>query len=147
MKNLTKVQDKRLADLFAVAGIGAFGSLYFVPEEIWKRAHGTRYDQKSTRKGHPGCSVRRFSTSLDAVPLLHGSSSKARSYCIAVTGIFEKGSCSWFGGLPPVPVSPECWQLARDQRIRSAPSGKYRVTPKEEQKLSKLCRNKGWIKV
>ena len=82
-----KVDRERLSYMFQALDIGSFGRLYFVPEDIWINGLRGNYSAKSTRKGHPGCSVcREYMTSMDAVPLLHGRSLK-QSGCVAVENV------------------------------------------------------------
>ena len=58
--------------------IVSFGSLWWVDEQVWKERVGG-YDKQSTKRGHPGVSLRRVPVrdSMEIVPLLHGTSGSA----------------------------------------------------------------------
>lgn len=54
------------------------GSLWWVEESLWKDRI-RRYDQKSTRHGHPGLSAMRYPITdlFSQVPLFHGTSGRS----------------------------------------------------------------------
>lgn len=132
----------RLERMFSALRIADFGSLVFVPEDIWKARHAGSYDANSTRDGHPGCSLRRTSSgySLDPVPLLHGTSRQA-GRAVLVSSVLSEGHTTYFGGLPPVFVPCSSWQ----GKNRIIPARKSRLSPTEEASVISLCVKKGWL--
>jgi len=138
-----RVDSERLSRMFQTLGIGSFGRLYFVPEEIWIKAHGSRYSKKSNRRGHPGCSIRQEGLgSLEAVPMLHGTS-RNRSGCVGVEDIMGRRQMTWFGGLRPVPLSIRNWTGPKESRIRSTP--KLSLSEDESVAMQGMCVRKGWL--
>jgi hypothetical protein len=133
----------RMRRLFSALNMAHFGSLWFVPEDIWKARHEGTYDENSTRTGHPGCSLRPISggCSLGPVPLLHGSSKRA-GQAVPVSNVLNaEGHTTFFGGLPPVFVLYTSWQ----GRNRIRPAHKTRLSDDEEVSVMKLCIKKGWL--
>ena len=142
MNNQKEVAAARLGHLFATLNLAALGSLWFVPEDIWKAMHAGHYDEHNTRDGHPGCSLRRMSSdcSLDPIPLLHGRSKKT-GQAVPVDSVLSKGHPTFFGSLPPVPVPCSSWQ--GHNRIK--PSLKPKLSSTEQKSVIDLCTAKGWL--
>ena len=81
----------------------SFGTIWRVREDLWK-AHQSRYDLASSRKWHPGVSIRRKDAGdvalWDAVPMLHGTSGETGP--VVVWGITDgngSGKATSFGRL------------------------------------------------
>ena len=136
------VFNMRLSQAGYILGVSGFGTLRFVPEEIWKAKHLGYYDKNSTRKGHVGCSLRRISSdcSLEPIHILHGKSKKT-SRAVPVMDLFKKGSSSFFGGLPPVPISAKVWL----RECQTGPLIKTRLSHTEEIAIKTLAHKKGWL--
>lgn len=82
-----------------------WGSLWWVDELIWKEKV-THYDPNSTRKSHPGLSLRRYplTTPYEMIPMLHGTSKKNRA-SIQVQGTCgDKNRTTYFGKIRPVDI-------------------------------------------
>jgi hypothetical protein len=72
------------------------GTLWFVKEDLIK-IRVQKYDQNSTRKGHPAISIRKKPVvGTEKIPMLTGSKTK-KGGTFLVKGVFEKKSESWFG--------------------------------------------------
>lgn len=134
------VQMIRLENLLRVTNAGSFGSLYKVFEAIWKSSLTPTYDQKNTRRSHPGCSVRAENASINAyVPMLHGSSSKPKhALSVLIADVYGEPHKTYFGGLDPVPIP-----IRMRKFVEVAEKG--RVTPEEGKALRNLCQQRKWL--
>ncbi len=132
---------RRQERLFMTVDLAPFGSLWFVPEQLWKTAHKRcDYDQNSDRTGHPGCSLRRMNSTLGPVPLLHGTS-RSSGKTVTVKNVLGDAHTTYFGSLPPVPCPMS--HCMGSNRIRT--TDKSRLTSDEEVTLMTLCVRKGWL--
>jgi len=90
---------QRIFDLFKfLPNRFGFGSLWWVDEELWKEKI-PRYDSQSTRKAHPGLSIRQtpLVSPYEAIPFLHGTSKKGGK-SIMVHGLSkDENHTSYFG--------------------------------------------------
>lgn len=141
MSDMDKVSRERMAILLNIMGVGKFGSLYFVPEEVWKARIGRRYDQGSNRVGHPGCSISRqqWCSSLEPVQMLHGSSRK-RKNAFVVKGVMGDSKATYFSTLV-APISHLYWTKQVKNKIRRAPKGD--LDKEEKVKLMEFCAKRG----
>lgn len=143
---------KRWAKVFEMFGlenvsrlrshIPAFGSLWFVRENIWKKALAhLNYDQNSDKRGHPGCSVREKFHTLGISPwMLYGTSNKSKD-SVPIRNVFEiRDAPTFFGVFPPIPL-----EYPSKGIYRISPPGKSQLTCAEEQEMMTLCKRKGWL--
>lgn len=112
---------RRIFDFIRTTGLNVlFGSLWWVDESIWK-TQADHYDQQSTRKAHPGLSLRKqpLETPYETVPMLNGTSRPAN-------GAFAVKHCSaertdeqptWFGTLRPVQADLAWWARGIHQNM------------------------------
>jgi len=159
MDSLEESIEKKWSKFFQAVISVNFGSLFRVSEEIWKRAD--RYDQKSTRKDHPGCSLTRLNNTLGVIHMLHGTSDKdtrkKSEDIILIEDIYGRPHKTWFGGLDPILIEFDLLQQKRDSRADKprANTAEFRhrkvsfaeksiASPSEIQKLKELCDKKGW---
>lgn len=100
------VMRQRVFAFITVTGLNVCsGSMWWVVESIWK-SNIRRYDQHSTRKEHPGLSIRKRppETPYETIPMLHGTSGERRG-AFPVTGLSSgsgEAHPTWFGTLRPV---------------------------------------------
>lgn len=139
--SMEQVRADRLRNLFATLDIAPFGSLWRVDEAIWKRGI-PGYD--STRDDHPGCSLRKYNTTLGPIPILHGTRSmtrdpRRRRECVAVRDVYGKEDTTYFGGLDPVFLEYQMWQGGR-----ITPADKGRLDADEMKNMQALCARRGW---
>lgn len=79
------------------------GTLWWIDEELWKQKIGFGYAQRSTRKAHPGLSIRQspVATPFERVPMLHGTSS--RKGPVKACGLSRDNErVTYFGRIRPV---------------------------------------------
>ncbi len=79
------------------------GTLWWVEEDFWKKKLGAVYDLASTRKGHPGLSIRQRppASPYEMIPMLHGSTGNRGP--VRVEGLSdEPDHLTSFGSLRPV---------------------------------------------
>ena len=132
---------RRMERLFAIVEPCPFGSLWRVPEHLWKNglmAQNRRYDYGNDRANHPGCCVRINTASLGAVPMLLGTSNRGG---VCIKNAYGEPHATYFGQLPPVPFDISCWQGTH--RIQAA--GKGCATQSEKKGLRAFLKRKGWI--
>jgi hypothetical protein len=123
---------------------GPFGSLWWVPEDIW--AKKIALFSNSTRTRHPGLSISkdRIMATHDPYSFLHGTSKRNCSIrnCVEVSGIsIENGvpHKTFFGALNPVRMG---WELFSNGRVCRCE--KATVSDDEKQKLTQVIAAKGW---
>lgn len=145
MQEARDLRQKQLFQLL-VRQIG-FCALYRVPEHIWKTGLPPVYDRTNTRAMHPGLSLSGPRFSLDAVPMLHGTTPKkefcTHSYSVVIKGILKSDPEheTAFGHLlAPIPL--HAWQ-GKDsvEPLRDA----RRLTRDEKHEIATLARRKGWL--
>ena len=135
-------EEKRWLVLFNFGIDCHLGTLWFLKESLLKRTVAG-YDQRSTRRAHPGLSVnRRTPSSLqDVVSMLIGTS-KARSRCFAACDIMAKsepGRRTYFSILRPVPVRPLNFCNTRQWRAEVERNlHKPKLTSEETQELTRF---------
>ena len=79
-----RIKQERLSDLLEWALDTSLGTLWLVREDVWKqRLQHNDYDQGSTRRFHPGLSMRVKKARYlhEAVPMFHGTSYRSDCYC------------------------------------------------------------------
>jgi len=77
-------------------------------EDVWKRSMTSRYDQRSTRKGHYGLSLRRVPPAhpYEMIPLLHGTSgAKGPVVATGLSSVKPADYPTSFGHLAPVDLN------------------------------------------
>lgn len=133
-------EEKRWLALFSFGINCQLGTLWFLKESLLKRTVAG-YDQRSTRRGHPGlCVNRRAPSNLrDIVSMLIGTS-KARSRCFSVSDVIagkEPSRRTYFSVLRPVPVHPQSFFYTREQSAEVERNlHKPKLTPEEMQDLT-----------
>lgn len=144
MVTYAEAHIKRVEALFStVCDPPPFGSLWIVPEEIWKAEVPKvepSYDTSNNRHMHPGCSLRTVNSTLGPVPMLLGTS-RSKGLCARVLGVTNVGKECFFGRVPPVPVALTYW--VGKQRVVRAP--KPGLDKQEEHALREMCVKKGWL--
>lgn len=132
---------RRMEHLCAIVEPYQFGSLWRVPELLWKdrlMAQNRRYNFDNDRASHPGCCVRMNTASLGAVPLLLGTSNRGG---VCIESVYGRPHDTYFGQFPPVPCEISCWQ--RTHRIHAAEKGC--ATQNEKEELRAFLKEKGWL--
>ncbi len=118
-----------------------FCALYRVPEPLWKATLPSFYDRTNTRAMHPGLSLSGPRFSLDAVPMLHGSSGNRGP--VVIKGLFttDPDHETSFGRLlAPIPL--QAWQGKNGvEPLRDA----RRLTPKEKGDIVDAAKRRGWL--
>ncbi|GEM_PF-1388919 len=142
--SMEQVRADRLRNLFATLDIAPFGSLWRVDEAIWKENIRESYRRDNERPNHPGCSLRKYNTTLGPIPILHGTRSmtrdpRRRRECVAVRDVYGKEDTTYFGGLDPVFLEYQMWQGGR-----ITPADKGRLDADEMNKMQALCARRGW---
>ena len=82
--------DRKTA-LFNCVRDYSIGTIWRVREDVWKERK-TDYDQTSNRLWHPGLSIKRtkINNSLEAIPMLHGTSRGSKRKSVIIKGITEE---------------------------------------------------------
>jgi len=102
---------EKARDIRLIATLVTFGTLWIVPEDIWKAViEPFRYDKNSDRKNHPGCSVLNSTITDTVIPVLHGTSKKHGRHSVPVQFKTDGNRTTWFGGLPPRQIPISYWK-------------------------------------
>lgn len=136
---MEEAERKRWESLFACLDVAPFGSLFRVDESVWVKGLKDDYAARSTRRDHPGCSIRKNAATLGPIPLLHGTSRSYKRETVAVKDVYGKPHTTYFGGLDPVPTERECWL---QKKVRMAE--KIRLNSAEEKAMRAMCLRRGW---
>ncbi len=136
----------------------SIGTLWFVKEDLIK-LRVQKYDQNSTRKGHPAVSIRKTPVvGTERIPVLTGSSQK-REQSFPVKGVFGEDSESWFGNCfvplmiqdflygksPEKPKSPKEKALDRPYiKMVEKNHRKPKLNDEEFENLEKWLKNRGY---
>jgi hypothetical protein len=117
-----------------------FCALYRIPEPLWKTSL-PHYDRANTRAMHPGASLSGPRFTLDAIPMLHGSSGNRGP--VVIKGLFatDPDHKTSFGRLlAPIPL--HAWQGKNGvEPLRDA----RRLTAAEKSEITDLAKRKGWL--
>lgn len=137
-----EAKAKRMLSVMQVfEDFGSVGSLWWVDESVWME-NVSRYDSGSTRRSHPGVSIRREipKTTFELVPFLHGRSRKCRD-SVRVDGVSsEENHPTYFGGIRPVSLGLNlfCYEVRQNKR-------KPRLSDVEMKKLEQWLSEKGVV--
>lgn len=147
MKTMSEARYDRWEKLFEVTQYVAPGSLWWVPETLWKQ-YAARYHQESERSSHPGIALlKSYAAGMDLIPMAHGTTPKFlgthNRAVLVLKGITEDDPdhLTLFGQLF-APIPPSCWRTAPQiTRNQHKPS----LTTDEYEKLDSIARMRGWI--
>ena len=137
----------------------SIGTLWKIREDLWKE-RDLNYDQNSNRKWHPALSIKQVPVcdSLEAIPVLHGTSKGSKYTSVIVKNLMEKNTPdkeTYFGRIIAPMIMPDFTDAEKsdvlivgDLSVKRIEKNSYKpkVTDEEMKQLKKWLLRKGMCK-